>query len=544
MAGLLLMATPAFAAAPTPLTASARITAVTLYPDGALTTRTTNLTLQTGSYLITFADLPTLLADDSIRVAGKGSATATIVGLEVKKLFLAESGEKRVEELEREIRLLEQRSGALDARQAGLTSQGLFIDSIRVAWGERISQELAIGRPTATELQDAVNFVGTGVSKITEQTFDIVVEKEEISRKIDALRRQRDEATASGRKESKRVEVIVEVARAGTLTLELEGLISRAGWVPTYDARLADDGKSVVLTFRALLRQQTGEDWNNVDLTLSTARPGSGGAPPELSPWYLALLRPQPPQVKAQLYQSAVPAGRMKAGNYEEMVLAADTMAAEEPVLVEMAELREGETFVSFHLPRSVDLPADGTQQSSVVASADLPVDMEFLAIPKLSPRVFRKAAIVNQGAYLLLPGKINTFAGNTYTGSSLLPKVAAGEKFDLFFGSDDQVTIKREELKQRKEAGLFGSHRVTYRYRLELNNFRPEPVTLLLRDQLPLAADEEIKISLLDPSLLPEESGSDGRLTWRIPVKGGEKKELTFGIQVEYPKDREISGL
>ncbi len=105
-------------------------------------------------------------------------------------------------------------------------------------------------------------------------------------------------------------------------------------------------------------------------------------------------------------------------------------------------------------------------------------------------------------------------------------------------------MTVKREELKQHKEAGVFGKNRISYRYRIELNNFRKEPVTVTLRDQLPLAGDEEIKVTLDEPSIKPDEVGTDGRITWKTPLKAGEKKELTFGIQVEYPKDREISGL
>ncbi len=216
----------------------------------------------------------------------------------------------------------------------------------------------------------------------------------------------------------------------------------------------------------------------------------------------------------------------------------------EAPAAVETAQIGDEQSSVSFHIPRPIDIPSDGTQHGSVVAVEQLPVSMEFMAIPKLSPYVFLKSEIVNRAAYPLLPGKVNAFAGNTYTGSSQLKKVAAGEKFDLFFGSDDQVTVKREELKQHKEAGLFGKNRVSYRYRIELNNFRKEPLTLTVRDQLPLAGDKEIKVSLDDPSIKPDEFGTEGKVTWKIPLKAGEKKELTFGILVEYPKDREITGL
>jgi uncharacterized protein (TIGR02231 family) len=527
------------------LPVSSRITAVTVYPDRALTSRAAFLNLKPGNYLLTFDGLPTLIQDDSVRVEGKGSAGATIVGLEVKRVFLEQSGEKRAQELDEEIRALEQRYGVLDAKRAGLASQKAFFESIRVAWGDRISKELAIGRPTSAELQDAAGLIGMGVTKVEEQTLAIETEKKGIKDKIEALRRQRDESTGSQQKETKVVEVMLDVAREGSLTLTLATVIPQAGWVPSYDVRLAADAKTAELSFRAMVRQQTGEDWNNIDLTLSTARPAAGGAPPELYPWRIAFPRPQP-IMESRIGYGAVAAAPSKIKQVERgglMVMESAT-ADEGPAAFETARVSDEQSSIAFHISRPLDIPADGSQHGSIVAIEQLPVTMEFLAVPKLSPLVFLKSEIVNQAAYPLLPGKVNTFAGNTYTGSSYLKKVAAGEKFDLFFGADDQVTVKRAELKQHKEAGLFGNNRVSYRYRIELTNFHKEPVTVTLRDQLPLPGDEEIKVSLDDPSAKPDEVGTDGRVTWKAQLKAGEKKDLTFGIQVEYPKDREVIGL
>jgi uncharacterized protein (TIGR02231 family) len=555
---LLLVPVLSFAADLKRIPASSRITAVTVYPDRALTTRSASLNLKPGSYLVTFDGLPALIQDDSIRVEGKGSAGVTIGGLEVKRAFLEQSGEKRAKELDEEIRGLEQRSDTLDAKKEGLTSQKAFLESIRVAWGDRISKELAIGRPISAELQDAAGFVGAGVTKVEQQTLDIEIEKKNIKDKIDSLRRQQDESAGSSRKETKIVEVMIDVAREGNLTLDLATVIPRAGWVPSYDVRLAADAKSAELTFRAMVRQQTGEDWNNVDLTLSTARPAAGGAPPELYPWHISFLRPQPPMEEpvaaaAEGYSGpdsfgfvrkrggrALAPGDVVGGKAAKKAFA----PAPAPAALETAQINDEQSSVAFHIPRPLDIPSDGSQHGSVVAIEQLPVTMEFMAVPKFSPLVFLKSEIVNRAAYPLLPGKVNTFTGNTYTGSSQLKKVAAGEKFDLFFGPDDQVTVKREELKQHKEAGIFGNNHVSYRYRIELNNFHKEPLMVTLRDQLPLAGDEEIKVSLDDASIKPDELGTDGRVTWMTPLMAGEKKELTFGILIEYPKDREITGL
>jgi uncharacterized protein (TIGR02231 family) len=543
---LLLAPTLIFGADLQRLQTTSRITTVTVYPDRAMTTRTATLNLQPGSYLVSFGNLPPLILDDSVRVEGKGTAAVTIVGLETKREFLEKSGDKRVKEIDDEIRSLERQSGSLDARKAGLASQKAFLDSIRVAWGDRISKELAIGRPTTAELQDASGFVGSGVSKIEEQSRDLDGEKRQIKDKIDALRRQRDEVNGSGRKEVKNVDVTVEVTRPGSLTLALSAVTGQAGWEPAYDARLAADGKSAGLTFRAQVRQLTGEDWTNVELNLSTARPAAGGAPPELYPWRLSFYRPMPMAAPVMSAPAPMRAKKMAArammGAEESDTL--ELMKEAAPAEYLTAQTSSEQTSVSFRIPRTVDIPSDNRQHGSVVAIEQLPVSLEFLATPKLSPLVFLKSEIVNRASYPLLPGRVSIFTGNTFTGSSYLKKVAAGEKFDMFFGSDDQVTVKREELKQHKEAGLFGKNRMSYRYRIEAANFRAEDQVVTIRDQLPLAGDAEIKVTLDEPSIKPDEIKDDGRLTWKLPLKAGEKREMTFGIVVEYPKDREISGL
>ena len=531
-------------AGPDLLEVSPRITAVIVYPDRAMTTRSANLSLKPGSYVVVLDGLPALIQDDSVRVSGKGSAVATIMGLEVKRSFVEQVPEKRAKELEDEILALERKIGSLDAKKVSLAAQKGFIDSIKVAWGDRISKELALGKPTSAELNEALTFIGNGVTRVEEQTRDLDMEKKQLKDRIDALRRQRDESIGSRRMETKSVEVNIDVASGGSLTLDLNSVTPKAGWEPSYDVRLAADGKSAELTFRALVRQQTGEDWRDVDLSLSTSRPAIGGTPPELFPWRISLYRPQPPMpmpVMAPAPRSVYKKDARASSMDEAEILPAEAQAS---ALYATAQVAEEQTSVTFIIPRKVDIPSDGTRHGSVVAMENLPLSLEFLAVPKLAPNVYLKSEIVNRAPFPLLAGRVNIFTGNNFSGSSQLKKVAAGEKFDLYFGTDDQVTVKREELKVHKEAGLFGKNRMAYRYRIEVQNFRKEPQTIIVRDQLPLAGDDEITIALDNPSLKPEEIKNDGVLTWKLLVKPGEKQEIGFGIIIDYPKDREIRGL
>jgi uncharacterized protein (TIGR02231 family) len=543
---LLALATPALSLAATPQRSALtpRITAVTVYQDRAQTMRSATLNLKAGTQIVVLEGLPVLLQDDSIRVEGSGTARATIAGVEIKRRFLEQTAEKRAKELEEEIRVLERKLGGLDAKKAGLSAQKAFLESIRVAWGDRLSKELAIGRPTSAELQDAAGFVASGIAKVEEQSLDIENDKLQLKKKIDALRRELREATGSLRKEMKTAEVTLEVSREGSFTLNLSGVVGRASWTPAYDVRLMPDGGSAQLTYRAQVHQQTGEDWNHVALTLSTARPASGGAPPELHPWRIAFWRPPPPAPAPRYYESRAKSRLMELDDRALAAAAPEEEPEAAPAAVQTAQLASEGTSVSFVIPKPVDVASDGSLQSSVIAISTLPVSTNYLAVPKLNQTVYLSAELVNQAGYPLLPGQIRIFTGNTFTGSAAMKQVAVGEKFTLPFGSDDQLTVKREELKQHKEAGLFGKNRMGYRYRLEATNFRKQPQTLSIKDQLPLAGDNEITVSLENVTLQPSEKKDDGTLLWKLPLAAGEKKEFSYEIVVEYPKDREITGL
>ena len=341
------------------------------------------------------------------------------------------------------------------------------------------------------------------------------------------------------------MEVMVEAKRQGTLTLELSGVVSQASWEPAYDVRLADDGMTAELTCRATVRQQTGEDWNNVSLTLSTARPATGGAPPELSPWRLFFPRPRPTMA---LHSAAAPPEmrmmKSSAKMMEEEGTAVNGPPQEASATFQTAAIDSTTTAVSFRIPKTVNIAADGSRHGTVISVDRLPVTTQYVAVPKLTSSVWLTAELTNSSPFPLLPGEIRIFSGATFTGSATMKKTAVGEKFILPFGSDDQVIVLREELKQHKEAGLFGSNRMSYRYKVTVTNLRKEAQLINVRDQIPIPENSEIKVKLDEAGLKPDEQKGDGSITWKLKLAPYEKREFSFGIVVEYPEGREVVGL
>ena len=98
------------------------------------------------------------------------------------------------------------------------------------------------------------------------------------------------------------VKVFVNATVALDADLVIRYQVSTASWTPFYDARLAtgtrDQAPRLQLVRRASIQQRTGENWDDVQLSLSTARPNAGSAAPDLRPMTVDYA-PDAPQPRA-----------------------------------------------------------------------------------------------------------------------------------------------------------------------------------------------------------------------------------------------------
>ncbi len=79
----------------------------------------------------------------------------------------------------------------------------------------------------------------------------------------------------------------METTEESEIGVAIVYMVHGPGWHPVYDIRVSSDTKAMNLTYNAMVSQNTLEDWNGVDLKLSTAQPRISGMQPELHPWYI-----------------------------------------------------------------------------------------------------------------------------------------------------------------------------------------------------------------------------------------------------------------
>jgi len=177
----------------------------------------------------------------------------------------------------------------LNDRLAVLTHQRDFLNKITIASQESIARELRTQKPSADDWGKLLGFFDAEFSKLDAESRQIDGKRTTLQEKLEAVEKELASAGGNPEKIEKLITVVFDVQRGGSLAIEASYLISQAGWTPTYDIRVSSADTMVELTYAAFVRQNTGEDWRDIQMTLSTAQPALGGTPPELQPWYVSV---------------------------------------------------------------------------------------------------------------------------------------------------------------------------------------------------------------------------------------------------------------
>src|SRR6195952_4076163 len=261
------------------LDAASVVDAVTVYPDGASVTRVITLDLPAGDHSAILKDFPLTLDPSSLRVEGEAGAKLTIGAIDAKPPHAAPPAnlpelDKRIEALKDEYDSLQD---TVDAATVRRKFAERFADSAPAGIGDK-----GEARPIA-EWRTAFAAVGEEIASADAAIRDVVRKQRELTREI--ARAEQDRA----QKPPNKLEVRIELAAAAATkaTLRVTYTVRNARWTPLYDARLdtgtKDRKPSLELVRRAEITQNTGEDWSNVALSVSTVRTARGGNAADLN---------------------------------------------------------------------------------------------------------------------------------------------------------------------------------------------------------------------------------------------------------------------
>ncbi|MGW4060454.1 mucoidy inhibitor MuiA family protein [Amycolatopsis sp. NPDC004747] len=509
-------------------TVEAPIAAVTVYPQQARITRRGKAPLDGGPRL-TFAGLPPALDPASVRVTGSGPALIT--GVDVRTEWHAEPADPALQALV-EQRRADQATldGVLDDEAAEAMKVDL-LTSLAKRSGGSFAKALAAGTAEPSRVAEVTDALSSRLASalkarrvLSEQIARLREDLAALDRRIEA------QGTRAGR-DSTAVTVELEISdTTAEAELELSYVVPGASWEPGYDIRVR--GTDVTVVSYGLVNQHTGEDWPECELALSTARPAVSVVVPELQPWYLDRVLPEP----GGPYRPMAASG----GAPEQMA----RFAAAAPMAPKLAAVEQGTTAVTYRTSRPVAVPSGASGHRTTLAQLALTASLGYVTAPVLAEEAYLRATVENTSEHALRPGRASVFHDAEFVGTTVLEPWAPGEELELALGVDDRIRIERELVNRTaSKAMLSGQKRREAEYRISVGNHSPRPAVVTVLDQAPVSRDDTITVRDVKTSPEPVETSALGEFTWKLTLAPGETKDVTLSYRVDVAKGVELSG-
>jgi uncharacterized protein (TIGR02231 family) len=526
------------------------ISAVTVYTDRAVVTRSATVDLTGGTTELVFANLPEALNERSLQVSGKGSAQATILDVSARQTFVDFTPNTRVKELEDQLKSLAKQVRGLDDRAALLQAQGTMLDRMEAALFAPPTKD--VPRPDLNQFTSSLTYLTEQKTKHVAERATLDEQREELQTKMTTVQNQLNELRGAGGRGYKTVTVRVSAGQPGNLDIALSYTVPGASWSPSYDARVLSGERAVALGYFGIVHQNTGEEWKDVALTLSTARPGLGGAAPTLGIWNLDVYSPmiaRQDDARLKREYSTKAAAPAMAGAVSDAVSQDKNMLMREnnaPAEMAIATIEAGATSASFKIATLSSVPSDNSPQKVPITSAKLTADLEYNTVPKRLATAYLNAKVSNTSDFPLLTGAMNVFLDGTFVATSSLRTVMSGEKFDLALGADEGISVKHKRVQKfTEDTGLTNSgKRITYEYLITIQNNKKTAERVIVTDQIPLSRNEKIVVKVQSPDSKEAKPTDEGALKWSLDLKPGEKRELPVKFAVEYANDVNVAGL
>jgi uncharacterized protein (TIGR02231 family) len=537
-------------AAASELTATSEVSKVTLYLDRAEITRKATVLLEPGTNQIFLRGIPQSVAAESLRASGQGAKGTSILGVELKEIPLRDDYSVEIKELTEKIAALNFENDSLTRSKESLEKQRDLLTSLEL--NQPVPEGEKIIRPRSPkEISELMTLLNEGSKKIEVELKSIQQAADKIKREMEFTNAKLSTLQAP-RKNETAIAVSVAAEKEGNVNLEVSYQVNEASWRPAYN--LNENNLDFSLDTFALITQKSGEDWSNVNLTLSTARPQIRLERPDPDPFMLDIFQNYP----AKPYQKEKSLSNMEeragAVAFKKMAgaLKDEETDAKEPMADPAAEVNLG-AVVTYNISHPITLKSDGTTEKVKVTTSSLKGTVSNVMVPVLSLDVYREALLTNISDLPLLPGTMNIFSDSKFLGSRNMPLTQAGEEIRESIGASQNVTVKRTLLKKYEDdSGIVRSvHRVRHDYLIEVKNNSSLDQTAAVLEPAPLSRNEKISVSFdnIDPPRLPSDSkdrikNQEGIMEWHFKLAPKEKKEIKYSSIVEYPDGISVAGI
>ncbi|MDX5350533.1 MAG: DUF4139 domain-containing protein, partial [Paracoccaceae bacterium] len=436
----LLLALTALPAPADTIPAASRITAVTVYPQGAKLTREVTFTVPaTGRHELLVTDLPAdsqpgriqLAAGQGVRLGAFNLRADRLPPREDPLTPLQQAAKVEVERLEAAEHQAMLAVEAVQARVDAAEAQVRFLTSFSGGLPDQATPET---------IRAMAGMIGTETLAARQTALaaraDLWPAEKTLREAEEALAKARAAYEALPSADMDYTALAAELAaEAGAHSVTITQYVDGAGWRPFYDLNLTrEGGEALAFNRSVLVTQHTGEDWSDVALTLSSSAPAEQAAPSTLWP-ELRYIEPEETEAD-RARRSAMAADAVMEEGFSAEV------AAPAPVVAGAAI--EGDTVVYVY-PDPVTVASGAEDLRLALDSLAFAPVVKAVAVPRRDRTAFVLASFTNASAEPLLPGEALLVREGVLVGTTWLDVIAPGVETDIGFGAIETLRIRRE---------------------------------------------------------------------------------------------------
>ncbi len=513
-----------------------KITAVTVFLNKAQVTREVKTKVAAGRNTLVVKGLTSLLDQQSIQVSGKGKVV--IEGIAHRQNFLNEFNlPPRLRVLKDSIDLMQRQVLVEQSQKEILIKEENMMLSNQKIGGTQSNL-------TVAELKAMTDFFRSRLSEIVTARMKHDERMKKLNEGMARLQRQLNEQNDIFSRNTSEIVISLSADAATPVELEINYIVSNAGWQPVYDLRALNTKSPIQLNYKANVFQNTGEEWNQVKITLSTANPSEGGLKPELYTWLLDFYYPRPVYVerKPTLSSKAAVRGMAESAPAEMVFESFDMVESDKASSFVNTTQTSLNTEFSIGLPYTVVSANKPTMVD--IRSHEMKATYTYSVAPKLDKDAFLVAKASGWEEFSLLPGEANIFFEGTFVSNSFIDPNSIKDTLSVSLGRDKRVVVKREKLKDFSSRKTIGTNqRDTYTLEISIRNTKSEAIDLMVEDQIPVSKNSQIEVVVLDTNGASFNKET-GKLEWNLKLQANETKKVQFKYEVKYPKDKQIIGL
>ena len=534
---------------------------VTVYLSGAQIFRKAKFTLVPGTQKVVLDSVSQFLQDQSLQATSSGSYTILDVKHDVRHIqppvkeatIVPAHILTALDSLKDALDLLNFKLGQVQATIINLNGEKRLITGNKIMKGEGKGDSLPV-------LVEAVSFYRKQLEDIENKLYAEKLAEYKFLKKKQKLTARQTELNAyqknlrPGAAPTVRTvhQVIVTIhSRIHQKTnITINYLVNCAGWHPSYDLRAKGTDKPMTITYKADVFQQTGFDWDGVELTLSTHAPTAQTAKPELPQWIVDYythvtkslsydVRNAQSNMRATLSNATKETKNRdkapKVQGYKKL------LEYDQSVKEVLSEVHRSIIHSEYKIQYDYTIESDGEPKVLLIREKDIPADYLHYVIPKVNKDVYVIARIPEWESLELLPASANIYFDNAYIGRTDIDPISMQDTMEIAMGIDRSVVVTRKKVKDEVETSIlskWASREMAIQ--LSLKNNKQVPITLEILDQIPVSKHEEIKVEIgtKGDGKLDEIKGT---LTWLIELDATEHKLIDFTYTLEYDKNKEI---